>query len=217
MMKNLNYFVIVDIISQKYPRENGFFDIFNDQGGWSNAIRKEASRNERYAFLLKKAQNNGFLLCPKIDMLWNLVSLNGNSSLTALVYKNNTVYRRIFHNQDEAIVLARQIGASKWIDLSYESVNALKNVFVNALPHELGHSLWNCLDDKQKKEWEDVVLNHDTDIDFGLLSKGYGESKLNAESFCSYLNAYVCPNAKNLSGAKVTPKISAFIEKAIFN
>jgi hypothetical protein len=220
-MKSLSYFAIGDIISQRYPQENCFFDIFGDQNGWVNAVEKEASRNKKYAVLLKKARDSGFLLCPKIDMLWNLVSLNGNNSLTALVYKNNTVYRRIFNNQHEAIALARRTGISKWIDLSYESIDALKNAFVNALPHELGHSLWESLDNGQKKGWEDVVLHPDTDIEVraekrgntGLLSKGYDEGRMNAESFCSYLNACVCPDAKNLSGAKPNALIERFFRE----
>lgn len=195
--------------------ENSYYDIFHNE--WMSAIEKEAKLNKKFDAFLKKVNSNDFSLHS--DDCMDIIT--DNNFFTCLIYKDKKVYRRIFRDKKEAITLAEAIKVSKKISLqeSNTKIEALKSAFVKALPHELGHYFWKHLTHEQKEKWQDILLHQATDIDYNLLEKGYPDKneKLDEEAFCSYLNTYVCPDAKNLSGAVLVPEITEFLKKYIFS
>lgn len=191
-----------------------YYDLFNGQHGFLFSLFDAARDNKNLEQILWQAVKNGFILDPSEDGLkGDVVIKEKDYFLTPLIYANRTIYRRVFRDKKEIVQLAKKIDLARKV---------LMQAIKEAIPHELGHYLWkNILNDEQKKAWTNLILEGDADIDYELLQKGYpddhenGYKNLNEESFCSHINAYVYPDAKNLSGAKLVPRIEQFLEQTL--
>jgi len=149
----------------EFSRYDPFVSKENDDGqeNFVKAIEKLAGIDRIYAFLLRKAYDEGFILKPKImdNISGKIIGVETEGCLAVVSQKdmekyedphkdnpkleggenNYFLFRRIFKSRAEAFKFAKVNGVYRTMNLNEENLESLKRFMISSVSHVLDKSI----------------------------------------------------------------------------